>query len=126
MQSAQRPIKRQELNGQGAGSRRSKSQEKEQTLCQEMLTPEREGDNKVQLPSQLSADVVAGVGAGEAGQNLQQLRDKLSEDACKVPGEGEEGKAFSSVSSEWSSSILEMESPTLSQGKAPERQKFRF
>nr|XP_020656283.1 IQ domain-containing protein C [Pogona vitticeps] len=104
-------IKRKELNDHGAGSSRSEPQEKEQTLCQRRLLPERECDDTVQLLSRLSADVVAGAGADDPGENLEHLGDKRSEDACNVPGGNEEGN----VSSEWGSTILEMESPALSQ-----------
>ncbi|XP_061452492.1 IQ domain-containing protein C [Rhineura floridana] len=107
----QKPIKTAKLSGQELGANNSESHKKEAKLCcQEELQSENKCDREVQLPSRLPAEAVAETEADE-----ERLVGKPSGNTCSLPGDSEERKDHSFTSSEWSSTILEMEAPRLSQ-----------
>ncbi|XP_033013520.1 IQ domain-containing protein C [Lacerta agilis] len=108
--SVQKPIKAKELSVQEPGANKNKLHEKEEALsCQELL-PEKDPNCKMQLPSSLPAEVVAETEAEE-----EHLMGGSPGNTCSLPQESEEGKHHNSMSSEWSSMILDTESPRLSQ-----------
>ncbi|XP_070620610.1 IQ domain-containing protein C [Erythrolamprus reginae] len=69
-------------------------------------------DFEMQFPSRLLAEVTAEPKTGEAGQPAVEAR---SGNVCGLPGESEEGGGSGDASSVWSSSVLGMESPRMSQ-----------
>ncbi|XP_042294843.1 IQ domain-containing protein C [Sceloporus undulatus] len=106
--SVQKSIKTKEWSSREAD--RSKSREHEQNLhCEEELLPEKERDCK--LPKQM----VAVAEEEDMKQNPEYLERKPCGNDCSMPAEDEEEKEASNVSSEWSSTILGMGSPRLSQ-----------
>ncbi|CAI5781762.1 domain-containing C [Podarcis lilfordi] len=107
--SVQKPIKARELSVQEPGANKNKLHEKEAELCCQELISEKDPDCKMQLPSSLPAEAEEECLVGRPPGN-----------ACSLPGESEEGKHHNSMSSEWSSMILDMESPRLSQVFDPE------
>ncbi|XP_034973549.1 IQ domain-containing protein C isoform X1 [Zootoca vivipara] len=108
--SVQKPIKARELSVQEPGASKNKLHEKEAALCcQEELLSKKDPDCKMQLPSSLPPEVVA-----ETEVEEECLVSRSPGNACSLPGESEEGKQHNSMSSEWSSMILNMESPKLS------------
>nr|XP_028594865.1 IQ domain-containing protein C isoform X2 [Podarcis muralis] len=108
--SVQKPIKARELSVQEPGANKNKLHEKEAELCCQELISEKDPDCKMQLPSSLPGEVVAVTEAEE-----ECLVGRPPGNACSLPGDSEEGQHHNSMSSEWSSMILDMESPRLSQ-----------
>ncbi|XP_063168093.1 IQ domain-containing protein C [Candoia aspera] len=117
--TAQKSIKAKEFN-----SEEVEPQKQDTQLCQEELLSQRTCDFEMQLPSRLAAEVAAEPEVGEVGQSLERLVDAHPGNVCSLPGESEECRGSSRVSSDWSSTILGMESPRSSQEphfpKAPE------
>ncbi|CAI5781831.1 domain-containing C [Podarcis lilfordi] len=104
--SVQKPIKAKELSVQEPGANKNKLHEKETAFCrQEELLSKKTLYCKMQSPAEVVAETEA----------EEHLVGRPPGNACSLPGESEEGMYHSSVSSEWSSMILDMESPRLSQ-----------
>ncbi|XP_053254969.1 IQ domain-containing protein C [Podarcis raffonei] len=101
--SVQKPIKARELSVEEPGANKNKLHEKEAELCCRELISKKDPDCKMQLPSSLPAEAEEECLVGSPPGN-----------ACSLPGESEEGKHHNSMSSEWSSMILDIESPRLS------------
>ncbi|XP_044281245.1 IQ domain-containing protein C [Varanus komodoensis] len=109
------PVKTKELKGQEAACNESTSYREEEKRCQEELLPAEESCCEMQLPSHLPTKLVIEDEAGDMIQNLKHLVEKPSGNPSSLPGQREEGGDLSNVSSEWSSVVLEVESPRLSQ-----------
>ncbi|XP_026558507.1 IQ domain-containing protein C [Pseudonaja textilis] len=98
-----------------------KPQKQDAQYFQEASQPKQMCDFEMQFPSRLLPEVTAEPKIGEVGQ---QALDAHSGNVCSLPAENEEGGEPSITSSDWSSTVLGMESPRLSQEspfpKAPE------
>ncbi|XP_013913136.1 PREDICTED: IQ domain-containing protein C [Thamnophis sirtalis] len=89
-----------------------KPQKQDAQYFQEVSQSRQMCDFEMQFPSRLLAEVTAEPKIGEVGQ---QAVDAHSGNACSLPGENEEGGEPSNTSSDWSSTVLGMESPRMSQ-----------
>ncbi|ETE62289.1 IQ domain-containing protein C, partial [Ophiophagus hannah] len=98
-----------------------KPQKQDAQYFQEASHSKQMCDFEMQFPSRLLPEVTAEPKIGEVGQ---QAVDAHSGNVCCLPGENEEGGEPSNTSSDWSSTVLGVESPRLSQEshfpKAPE------
>ncbi|XP_053124498.1 IQ domain-containing protein C [Hemicordylus capensis] len=107
-----KPVRVKELRGPETGSNESHARKKAEKCCQTESPSQKEHDGVGQLPSLLPAEVVAEAEASDLRPNPEDFVEKLSGDVLNLC---EEVKDCRSVSSEWSSSVLETESPRWSQ-----------
>ncbi|XP_007432014.1 IQ domain-containing protein C [Python bivittatus] len=120
LHSAQKSMKAKKFNREELEADEPQKQDTQHS--QEVLPSKQTCDFEMQFPSRLPAEVTAEPEVGEAGESLEQLARPGN--VCSRSGESEECREPSSVSSDWSSTILGMESPRSSQEphfpKAPE------